>query len=262
MPPWVGQQFFRLEDPPLSVRLPQVKERCENGVRRLGHGLPPKGAELLDRDFAGYAQFHTRWYTDEERLFARRLFRPRAAVRRRMAVALDEMADQDATWVGVHLRRGDYGKEIFYITPVAWYLEKLRALWPTLVRPRLFVASEDLSLVPEFAAFEPVTAANLGVELDDGPLPNYRYLAEDLKARAAPLMDFFPDWYLLTRCDVLLIPNSSFSVTAAMMPLRVQCYRSVLSEQTFRRIDPWCCYPVQREHLDDFPDIEGVRRDD
>jgi hypothetical protein len=222
----------------------------------------PRGTSLIGKDFRGHAQYHSSWYTLEDREFVRSLYRPTWKVRRRMAPAVDAMADHDGNWVGIHLRRGDYGQAIFYITPVAWYLRELDKLWPRLNNPRMFIATESPELVQEFAKYEPVTAEGLGINLASEPLENYEYLQDDLVSREPLQMDFFPDWYLLSHCDVILCGNSTYAVTAAMMNPNAILYRSHLPTQRFERIGPWASWPIQRDHINDYPHVEGIRRED
>lgn len=256
VPPWVGEQIFAIPPAPITRKLPTKNEHREGGP--LSQQLPPVGDEFAGRDFRGYAQFHTSYYRPN-RAFIRDLFTLRPEVQQRMTPAAIRLEALGKTPVGIHLRRGDYGRLHFYITPVRWYLDWLAEHWPKLDNPVLFVAAEDRRLVNEFRKFNPQTAESLGVCLDTEPMPTYSYLKHDLKTREPHLLDFFPDWYLLTRCEYLLIPNSTYSFVAAMLSRRLRhCFRSDLNTQRFVEIDPWDTDPLTHEQAEDFKHIPGV----
>ncbi len=256
IPPWVGNTLFGTSDPPVSVQLPHYEER-HTGPNWMDP-KPPVGDELLNHDFRGYAQYQTKYYWPH-RGYIQRLFEPRPEIRERLAGVGRGLAYGHSTSVGIHLRRGDYGRQIFYITPVEWYLRKLEEIWPTLVRPRLFVATEDRSLVDEFAAYNPITTDDLGVTLDANEMKDYGYLPRDRAVRDPWQLDFYPDFYALTMCDYLLMPNSSFSFVAAMLnPFLQKCWRSDLPTQSFVEIDPWDAKPLTDDKAEDWDHIEGV----
>jgi hypothetical protein len=103
------------------------------------------------------------------------------------------------TLVAIHLRRGDFtGGATFWPAPEAWYLRWLERVWPTLVNPVLYVASDDAaSVLPQFAAYCPKSNRDLNVTVNGA--------------------EFYPDFYVMSQCDVLAISNSTFSFAAAMM---------------------------------------------
>lgn len=253
LPPWVGNELFGADEPPVRCNLEPYKEHVANDGWL--QGIPAPDDALVNRDFVGYAQYHTSHFAPHRERF-RELFQPTQAVRDRIGSTL--LDDTNETWVGIHLRRGDYGRLIFYITPVAWYLKTLGELWRTLRNPRLFIATEDPTLVSQFANYDPVTAEDLGVELHPEPMANYPYLHRDLAEREPWQLDFYPDFYLLSKCRVILAPNSTFSFAAAMLGDDPAFYRSHLPTQTFRREDPWNAYPLQRDDVKDYPTVEGV----
>jgi hypothetical protein len=251
LPPWVGNELFGLTEPPVSVSLPAQVEQNNH----LEQAQPPKGAEYVDRDFRGYAQYHTSFYepfADEMRQW----FTPVRSIRERLdpAVAfLQGTADDDRAVIGIHLRRGDYGQLIFPITPVEWYLAWLAEHWDQFHNPVLFIATETPSLVKEFAKYNPVMATDLGVELRGVELAHYPYLAADRQLREPWQLDFYPDFYLLSKCDVLVTPTSTFSMMAALLnPHLAEFWRSDLKTQGFRELDPWSCLPITHEYVDDY----------
>ena len=251
--PWVGNVLFNHKTEPVSGTLePKVEPMALNG-----QGLPPTADEYVNHDFRGYAQYHTSWYRPKKD-FVKLLFQPTLQVQKRLLPALVKLRKMGKTVVGVHLRRGDYGRSIFYVTPVHWYLIWLAEHWDAFEDPVLFFASETPSLKGEFAKYNPVSAEDLGVNLSSEPLANYSYLAPDVRSREPLQMDFFPDWYLLSQCDVIAAGNSTFPFTAAMMGQVRRYFRSDLPSQSFVEIDPWDAYPLTYDLAEDYAAILGV----
>ena len=254
--PWVGEDLFGISPAPVTVPLPPYEERTIEGSIYLP--IPPIDDEVVGRDFQGYAQHHTSYYR-QHRHFIQGLYQPTATLRSQLQPALDRLRNLGKTRVGIHLRRGDYGRLIHYITPVQWYLDWLHEHWHTLEDPVLFIATEDRSLAKGFSDFDPVLAEDLGVNLKKDPLPAYTYLDFDMQAREPHQMDFYPDFWLLQNCEVLVTPNSTFSFMAGMLnPHLKQFYRSHLPTQTFVQLDPWDADPLTNDRVEDYPHVHGI----
>jgi hypothetical protein len=259
-PRWIGQQLFGHNDPLLADTLPTYHERripYKYPEAALSETLPPDGDEVRGHDYLGYAQPHTRYYRPD-REFIRGLFQLAPEKRQRLDGAFSRLRQLGKTIIGLHMRRGDTGRFIFYLTPNQWYLDWLAEHWPRFDRPVLFVASEDPTDVAAFSEYSPITSADL-LPLSAEPYGVYNYLLPDLNSPTPVSMDWFPDWYFLMQCNVLAIGNSTFSFTVAMMvdPLQ-ECWRSRLSTQSFEQIDPWDSLPIVREDLRDYPGIPGT----
>ncbi len=129
--------------------------------------------------------------------------------------------------VAIHLRRGDYAaydpraKPWFRLIPEAWYLRWLAELWPRLVNPVLFVATDDRDAVlPAFAAYAPLTSADVEAEL-----PEPRLLA---------------DLEIMAQADILAICNSSFSRMAAILaPASQRCFVPAVEIGMLEPYVPW-----------------------
>lgn len=269
--PWIGQLLFGHCDPPVTSRLPLYTERntFTAGLNRMtdeniywNHTLPPDSREVVDHDFRGYAQFHTSYYFSQ-RQFIRNQFRSLVPkLGDRMAPAVAGLRGEGGTVIGLHMRRGDTGHAVFYLTPNEWYLAWLKEHWGRFDRPRLFIATEEPSDVEAFRKYNPVAASSL-MSLETDRYQLYNYLRCDLTSPTAETMDWFPDWWLLRHCDVMLIGESTFSFTAAMMnPHLQECWRSMLSKQEFVQIEPWDSFPLVREYLHDYPGIPGTFYED
>jgi hypothetical protein len=223
--PWVGNALFGASDPPITEQLPYLCEPSEHGVDDTV--IPHAPAPFANVDFVGYFQYHTSYYAPD-RDYIQSLVEPHPDLEARLAPAWAGVRRRGRTAVGIHLRRGDYGFLYFYRTPTRWYLDCLERIWPELDEPFLYIASDEIdSVIGEFAEYAPVSAASLGP-----PLAEH---------------DFYRDFYALQHCDVLLIPNSTFSFAAAMANRGLKAaYRSVLPSRGFEPFDPWNSKPLQQ----------------
>ncbi|HEX5104365.1 MAG TPA: alpha-1,2-fucosyltransferase [Pirellulaceae bacterium] len=243
-PPWIGQQLFGLADPPIAGPLPEFVELYDKDPQRMV--VPRLTEPLRNVDFSGFFQYPTRYYAPQ-REYIRRLFTPVPEAKQPLDAAVTRLRERGRTLVALHIRRGDYGFRYFYVTPLAWYLGWLEQMWPTWESPLLIVATDEpAAVLPAFAAYRPVTAADLGLKL--------------------PIAPYFPDFYLLTQADVLAIPNSSFSFAAAMLNANLKAaWRSHLADPLgdppFRTFDPWDADVLETGACaEDFPHISGITR--
>ena len=241
-PSWVGNFLFDASDPPVSRKFRVFREResVMAGTTRIPHLTKP----LVQRDIHGYFQYHTSYYAADQ-AYLRSVFQWAPRLRSRLAAGWERIAQRGKTAVGIHVRRGDYGYGAFYRTPVEWYLQWLDEIWPTLDEPFLYVATDDLPLVnAAFARYQPATIRDFRVNLPHRKL------------------DFVRDWYALTRCQYMAMPNSTFSFSAALFAEpSLRCFRSSLPDRGFISIDPWDGQPLLQgpeARAENFPDIPGL----
>ncbi len=263
LPTWAGQYLFGFVDPPITYHFPPFTEAVvTHRPGRIGVPIPPAAGELANRDFQGWGQYDTAYYQPHKQ-FIQRLYRaPVDPQRSRVATALESLQSRGATLIGLHLRRGDSGRVIYPFTPIAWCLRWLHDNWKRFPCPVLFVATEDASLMDHFRGYDCCAAEDLGITFELREYPGYIYPFK-IEPHKARMLDFFPDWYLLQHCDVVLASDSSFSMTAAWTSTIVrETWRPKLSLGGFERIDPWSMPFCNREHLDDFPGIPGTALDD
>ncbi|BCS55957.1 hypothetical protein GSbR_13200 [Geobacter sp. SVR] len=214
---WIGQWLFDHHDPAVTRQLPLVKEKSNI----LSEALIPASQESFRySDFVGFFQYHTSYYAPH-RDFFHSLFRPAPALETTMNAAVQKLRALGKTVVGLHLRRGDYGYDYFFVTPNQWYLDWLQKIWPTLEEPVLFIASDEPDKVlADFADYRPITSQSLGITLAGA--------------------DYFPDFYLLSRCDLVAISNSSFSFAASMLNAEGRLFlRPDLTQKKLIEFDPW-----------------------
>ncbi|WP_228042674.1 MULTISPECIES: FkbM family methyltransferase [unclassified Tychonema] len=218
---WIGQYLFGHSEPPISKSLPVVHDS--------GLGIINAEAPFRNVEFGGPTyQIPTKYYAQHKELF-RSLFQPMPEVEAKVAAAVSSLRQRGKTIVGLHLRRGDYWgpyAEFMFIAPNSCYKKWLQGLWETLEEPVLFIASDELEeVVDDFADYHPVTVKDLGVEMPEAP--------------------FYPDFYILSQCDVLAISNSTFSVAASMLNERCKFFfRPHLPSKTLIPFDPWDSEPL------------------
>ena len=263
VPKWAGQYFFGHEDPPITTALPEKAERYEPTKHEscFGVPIPPDGEEYAGHDFRGWAQYNLSWYAPD-RPFIQGLFEPVVSPEsERVLPALDRLRSIGDTVIGLHLRRGDAGRMIFFLLPMAWCLKWLHEHWQRFERPVLFIATEDPSLVRWFRHYNPVLAEDLGLGFSGAP-PQYEYPHPRDEAHVRS-MDFFADWFLLQQADVVLGGETTYSFTAAWLSRQNQEYwRARLSTGRFEKENPWDCPASHREHLNDYPGVPGTQWDE
>ncbi|MBE9121947.1 FkbM family methyltransferase [Tychonema sp. LEGE 07199] len=227
MPAWIGQYLFGCNDSPISQELPVVTEP----TNKLSAARIPNAKEIFKNvNFWGYFQYHTKYYKLHQEYFCS-LFKPVREIETKMKEAIARLRSRGKTIVGLHLRRGDYGYEDFFIAPSEWYREWLQGLWETLDEPILFIASDEPEKVlSDFEEYNPVTTKDFGLEL--------------------PEAEFYPDFYILSQCDIVAISNSSFSFAACMLnEIGKFFFRPHLSSEKLIPFDPWNSEPILQNYM-------------
>ena len=230
VPKWAGSTLFALDDPPVVQVYPHHRDLThkwdESQLNVYAADIPPC------LDISGYFQFHTSYYAPhKERI--REWFSPTAEIEARFGTAMVAMVGH-RTLVCLQLRRGaGYGKGMFFITPDGVYLDWLATIWPTLENPVLYIATDDPAVVSAYAAFNPLTSADMGVSVQG--------------------FEFFTDFYVLMHARMLAISNSTFGVWAAMLNRfydhaglddGMDYVRPRYSLTKLQPFDPWNCDPL------------------
>jgi len=216
---WVGRDLFEFDDPLPSRILPRVDEAEVQPDCFTLLASPEDSPLLRDVDLHGYFVPHTsRWspYRDE----FQKMYRPGGRIKPALDAVVSQIRSQGRTLVALHIRRGDFGYGEFWIAPASWYRAQLEKIWPLLDQPVLYIASDDPKAREEFADVNPVAADTSQCQL--------------------PGLAYFVDHYILSQADRLIIANSSFSYTAAMINDTAQgFYRPDPALQGMREFDPW-----------------------
>jgi hypothetical protein len=228
-PAFEHSERFGFKFDPISQRLPAAHERFAIPGDIYSEQLPPEGDEFVDKDWHGYGQFHTRWYAPHKGELQKKLSPWPFKDRTFDARLLDYGSESD--WIALHYRAGDYlNNGIFWRPPIEWYLSVLDKLWQKAVRPHLLVATEDPSILRYFNHYSP-----------------------HVSLFVPPVSSVIEDWSMLTACEYMIIPNSTFSFTAAMAnQFLKECWRASLAVGGFERINPWNALPLNLERAENF----------
>jgi hypothetical protein len=274
-PDWIGRHLFDLADPIASDRyrtflidgLSQIYESSNWPLRPIGwrhergayiahtgrpvfkltsadqgnedHRLPFTGAEI-----EGLFLVHTGIFASYRELILSTL-RPIDRLERPMREATAKLRSMGKTVIGVHIRRGDFttsklAQSFELVTSVAVYRRWLEAIWPQLADPVLFLCSDDPNIIQEFSDYQPVSFSSLEIDVSE-VLPTPSLSATQVQKSA----DFFPDWILLTECDILAISNSTFSFSAALLNKRAHLFfRPLFDSDELSQFDPWNSEPL------------------
>jgi hypothetical protein len=224
-PEWIGQYLFGHKDPPIKEKYKQIEEKK---LRQIPGLLTSRKPEYKNVDVKGYFLLHPKVYAPYKSYF-RSLFQPVPEVRSVVGKGLELLRAKGKTIVGLHLRRGDFlanqhlerYQKYFPVVPNQWYIEWLRSIWWKLDKPVLFIASDEPELVMrDFREFKPVTSQDLGISL--------------------PKASFYPDFYILSNCDILAISYSTFSYSASMLNSRGTLFvRPIMELKKLVPYDPW-----------------------
>ena len=225
IPAWQGKQLFDVDDPSCAgLALPELRF---NGFFDDDRPLWDSDDPPIDIDLWGFFQEIPECWR-RHRSLLRRMFQLSIAHQNAIdAWCYAVTRGGRRTLVAVHVRRGDYRNlqlqdaPWFRLVPEEWYLDWLRAIWPTLCDPLLFVATDEPdAILPLFQEFE-VVSATFGTA-----------------AQALP--DHICDFEILRRADYLAICNSSFSRMAAILaPSTQRCFLPSFQTQDFVPYEPW-----------------------
>lgn len=214
-PDWIGRDLFDLDDPLPSAMLPRVDEAEFD----LSDVLSRTGRSLAGHDVTGFFCGDTAAWRDRAAQF-RALYTPGRKIRPFLDQAWRALESAGKTVVAIHLRRGDFGYWKYWIAPVEWYLVWLRAIWPSLDKPVLYIATDDAAVLPRFAEFSPWDASRLDIRI--------------------PGADFMIDHHVLRNADHVAISNSTFSFTAAMLNERALTFvRPHPDRRELVAFEPW-----------------------
>jgi hypothetical protein len=199
-PDWIGRDLFGFDDPlPTLPPRPPVENPEAAAIAALTGPVIAEASKKIvpDGDLAGFFQGPTgRWAQHRDRF--RELFAFTGKAAEVTDLAWNRLANQGYLIVAIHLRRGDFGTERFWIAPTEWYASWLEQIWPQLPGAALYVASDDPDAVRGLEDFDPVTAAEIADEY-------------------VPGAEFLIDYAMLAHADIVGISNSSFSFTASML---------------------------------------------
>jgi tetratricopeptide (TPR) repeat protein len=217
-PDWVGGYYFDLHDPRQGTPLrPLYFPR--RIVNDLVTGARPR-VPLVDYDILSplFLFEHKEAYRERVQSW----LRPRPVWAPFIEPTVQRLRSRGNTIVAIHIRRGDFVQYNYPITQTQWYVDWLRALWPTLDRPVLYVASDDLESVRvDFADFAPTILADV--------------------APPWPGLEFLQDFHVLMNADVLGVSAASgFSLLAARLNTTARLFvEPDVAARRVRAFAPW-----------------------
>ncbi len=217
-PDWVGGYYFDLDDPKPSGGLKPMHfaRRILNDLVTGRRDDPRPDVDILSPLFL----FDHR---EEWRERVQSWLRPRPDWLPHVDPAMQALKRRGNTVVALHIRRGDFVWFRYTITETAWYVDWLKALWPTLDRPVLYIATDDPATIADFAEFAPVS-------LDD--------LARDGSVQPWTGLEFLQDFHVLMNADVLGVSaQSGYSQLAALLNRNARLF--VEPDAAARRIRPY-----------------------
>mgnify|MGYP000872163104 FL=1 len=218
-PEWAGALLFDLDDPLMSKPQRSILLDHDGFRARFRDGLlhdtpdPIQGVDV----FLGWPVMELTEIA-AHRTVVQSWMRPRALWDPWLRPAVDRLDAMGETIVAVHIRRTDRSLEGGVDFPA--YRAWLGQMWDTLHRPVLLVATDDPSVLPEFAPFAPHTL---------------RSLAEPWKG-----LEHLQDFHLLMNADVVALSYGGFARLAAAFGTRA---RLVVEPDRatggFRRVTVW-----------------------
>ncbi|MFS2013749.1 tetratricopeptide repeat protein [Azospirillum sp. CT11-132] len=217
-PDWVGGYYFDLDDPKPSGGLKPMHfaRRILNDLVTGRRDDPRPNVDILSPLFL----FE---HCEEWRERVRSWLRPRPEWLPHVDPVMQALKRRGNTVVALHIRRGDFVWFRYTITETAWYVDWLKALWPTLDRPVLYIATDDPATIADFAEFAPVS-------LDD--------LAKDGSVQPWTGLEFLQDFHVLMNADVLGVSaQSGYSQLAALLNRNARLF--VEPDAAARRIRPY-----------------------
>ncbi|WP_372400552.1 tetratricopeptide repeat protein (plasmid) [Azospirillum sp. HJ39] len=217
-PDWVGGHYFDLDDPRPSGGLKPLHfaRRILNDLLTGRRDDPRPNVDILSPLFL----FEHR---EEWRERVQSWLRPRAAWMPQLDPVMQALKRRGNTVVALHIRRGDFVWFRYTITETSWYVDWLTALWPTLDRPVLYIATDDPAIIGDFAAFAPVSLGDL---------------AQDGLVEPWTGLEFLQDFHVLMNADVLGVSaQSGYSQLAALLNRDARLF--VEPDAAARRIKPY-----------------------
>jgi hypothetical protein len=211
---WIGTEFFRGVDTVKHENSLPTPVDLEKEIDR--NNGPEKQLLIIEKaifsganciNIKGSFQYHTGAVAEYKALFFN-TFQIRDEQKERLDILLRETGLINKYIIGMHVRRGDYrqlqrrGSPFFWIPSLSCYVDALNSMMFSAPKNAVvYLASDE---APEVRA-----------ELADAGVPSITSaeLASNLDETLCLMLDF----YVLTIANALIISNSSFSMSAAML---------------------------------------------
>jgi len=212
---WIGRDLFGLDDP-YTEQTSKKPTIPENEVLDLINGRITINTTV---SIKGYFCGSTSDWSCGKKTF-RKIFKPSDKILKWSSLALAKLKSEKNTIIAIHLRRGDFGSDKFWIAPSKWYLDWLKTIWTKAHNPLLYIATDDTTTLKEFQAYRPLKAIDICKPLHGA--------------------EFFLDHWIMQNSDILATSNSTFSITAALLNNNAESlWRPDPKTTTIRQFSPW-----------------------
>ncbi|WP_299190703.1 FkbM family methyltransferase [uncultured Litoreibacter sp.] len=226
--PWEGDDMYHVRPGKATLPKPgRTVEQTKYGFDDCDIVNAPE--PWADADLKGFFQYNMKYYApyraELEAEFAHKGVYLEAG--QAMRVGFDALAGPVAV---VHLRRGDYGTDIFFLPPNDWYVDWLRGLQAKEPTLQVYIATDDPTAAGnDFDEFALVTSDQLDLPpVDHG---------------------FFYDFTAMRLADHVAIANSSFSfLAAALNSTATSTVRPDPEAGKLVAFEPWSSDPLIRSH--------------
>lgn len=229
-PTWAGDDIFHIRSGKSSlITLPSYEEKVSNNISECEIGYGTK--KLPNTDIAGFFQYHMSYYAwKKQDIWNEFQFKNRYNDANKHIVGFFNKLNGPVA--AIHLRRGDYGYEHFFIPPNKWYIDWLKGLKSQHPNLQVFIATDDLESVKnDFYEFNLITSIDIESEVTEG-----------LEHA------FFIDFAAMVNADFIAISNSTFSFFASLLNQKAkQFFRPSLTSKDLIEFEPWDSKPLLRD---------------
>lgn len=232
VPCWVGSEIFELDEGAHKLtRQPFEQHQTNESWEKCALAGGPN--KFPNADLVGFFQYNMSYYKwRKKKIVSDFRFKGNYAdLSERIRVFFSQI---DGPVAAIHLRRGDYGYEYFFIPPNEWYVGWLRELKLKHPNLRLYIATDDPSCIrDDFKEFDVITLENLKAE-----------------AKLGGAQELFIDFAAMVHADFLAISNSTFSYLASLINPQAQEYRRPsLGVNCLVSFQPWDSDPLLRDKI-------------
>lgn len=243
---WQGNSIFNIPNTDAIIsdanylsfeRINTRDDSPELHIKRIQDNLWLQKTDVLD--IYGYFQYHTKHLKKYFQLF-HEIFTINEQFRTATLDALKNIKANTQPLITIHFRAGDYlehernGHHTFIPPSIDQIAEKIAEILISIgeKKPIIYLASDDLP-------YASTLLKNKGIK---------HFSATDFPLNANKSDVMLQDFLMLTEADILLISNSSFSFTGAMLNKKSKYFfRPRIGDKKYVLFDPWNDYPLHKK---------------
>ncbi|KPA13124.1 hypothetical protein MHK_006660, partial [Candidatus Magnetomorum sp. HK-1] len=187
---WIGRYLFEgCDEPLISGIYDTIDSRNPMFIRSINDSDPPQKKFNLKNGCFRYSR--------DEKESVKKTLKLLPYWKKKLEPFLLHIKKNKKTLVTLHIRRGDFLIDGYYVPSSNLYLEWLEHIWPSIDKPVLYIASDEAKAVrDDFRKFNPFIREDFG---------DIFYFD-----------DFLTDFYIISKSDIAVLGQSSFSRIAAM----------------------------------------------